>query len=32
MDAEAQAFDAALRTPEAQAAFRAFLDKGRARA
>ncbi|WP_407524851.1 enoyl-CoA hydratase-related protein [Methylobacterium oryzisoli] len=32
MDAEARAFDAALRTPEAQAAFQAFLDKGRARA
>ncbi|MFE1600884.1 enoyl-CoA hydratase-related protein [Methylobacterium sp. ID0610] len=32
MDAEAKAFDAALRSPEAQAAFRAFLEKGKARA
>ncbi|ACL57791.1 enoyl-CoA hydratase-related protein [Methylobacterium nodulans] len=29
IEAEARAFDAALRSPEAQAAFRAFLDKAR---
>jgi enoyl-CoA hydratase/carnithine racemase len=32
MDAEAKAFDAALRSPEARAAFEAFLEKSRARA
>ncbi|ACA16829.1 Enoyl-CoA hydratase/isomerase [Methylobacterium sp. 4-46] len=31
LDAEVAAFDAALRSPEAQAAFRAFLDKSKSR-